>query len=418
MNVDYILSAHGIGGGRKSKDKIPPPPVIGLEAVASGDDLIITWQNPDDTDFVGVRIMKSESGYPASENDGVLLYNGALKAFTDVGVTKGTYTYYRAFTYDFDNNYQSDGSQIARGAVKADQVAPTKPVLKEVTHDVVTLEPTIGHEYSLNTTTWQTSNVFEGLEPGTTYTFYQRKAGTDLLNPSPASEGLAVTTHARDPFGAPGPQNLVAGDMTQGYFGETSTTDLISGTDLASMIGLTYGVAQHDTSPWVKSAIDGKVIYWAKKTFRSSISWDRINAAGAVDGSKLITIGDHQYRVRLFSGSTTNPSKSNGADVYGSEFNRVVLPTHEQAKNGSWSYPNEVGPNDAPNNWGINYTDADLVFISSAGNGSYSWMQEVRTGQSTYRLTHGYFGVSYASAGIYSSTNAFYGWRPVLEVVS
>lgn len=194
MNVDYILSAHGIGGGRRSKDEIPPPPVIGLKAVASGSDLAVTWQNPDDTDFVGVRIVRNVSAYPTSEADGETIYDGTGQTATDVGVLKGQYIYYRAFTYDFDDNYQTDGSQVARGIVKADQAAPAKPTLKEITHDVVTLEPTPDHEYSLNATTWQMSNVFEGLNPDTPYTFYQRKVGTELLNPSPASEGLAVTT--------------------------------------------------------------------------------------------------------------------------------------------------------------------------------------------------------------------------------
>ncbi len=51
-----------------------------------------------------------------------------------------------------------------------------------------------GYEYSKNGTTWQSSNVFGGLSPNTTYTFYQRVAETYSNYASEMSEGFTVTT--------------------------------------------------------------------------------------------------------------------------------------------------------------------------------------------------------------------------------
>ena len=59
----------------------------------------------------------------------------------------------------------------------------------------------------------------------------------------------------------PGPKTLIAGDMTAGFFGEVPTTELFSGTELSSMIGLTAGTAQHSTQPWLKFAKDNKIIF-------------------------------------------------------------------------------------------------------------------------------------------------------------
>jgi len=73
---------------------------------------------------------------------------------------------------------------------------PAAPEAEEITETSVTLIATEGYEYSMDGITWQTSNVFEGLEAETEYTFYQRVAETDTAYASEASEALTVTTKA------------------------------------------------------------------------------------------------------------------------------------------------------------------------------------------------------------------------------
>ncbi|MBQ9129533.1 MAG: fibronectin type III domain-containing protein, partial [Clostridia bacterium] len=73
--------------------------------------------------------------------------------------------------------------------------APSAPTVASKTATSVTLTAVSGYQYSKNGTSWQSSNVFTGLSPATTYTFYQRIAATSTSNASPASAGLSVTTN-------------------------------------------------------------------------------------------------------------------------------------------------------------------------------------------------------------------------------
>lgn len=108
MLNDLIL--HGIVGG-KSKDKIPPPPISNFQAKADNKKVLLSWVNPIDTDFVGVRILRKTEGYPSSPTDGVLVYSGGGTTYEDTGLTNDITYYYRAFSFDWDKNFNDDISQ-------------------------------------------------------------------------------------------------------------------------------------------------------------------------------------------------------------------------------------------------------------------------------------------------------------------
>lgn len=108
MLNDLVL--HGIVGG-KSKDKIPPPPISNFQAKADDKKVLLSWVNPIDTDFVGVRILRKTEGYPSSPTDGVLVYSGGGTTYEDTGLTNDVTYYYRAFSFDWDKNFNDDISQ-------------------------------------------------------------------------------------------------------------------------------------------------------------------------------------------------------------------------------------------------------------------------------------------------------------------
>ncbi|MBQ4156129.1 MAG: hypothetical protein IJD90_04925, partial [Clostridia bacterium] len=81
-------------------------------------------------------------------------------------------------------------------AVRKDRPAlatPAAPTTSAVTGFSVTLNKVDGAVYSMDGATWQTSNVFSGLTPGSTYTFYQKLSETLEYAESASSEGLTVT---------------------------------------------------------------------------------------------------------------------------------------------------------------------------------------------------------------------------------
>lgn len=104
------------------------------------------------------------------------------------------YTFYRRY-FETEDSYASEislGLEVT--TLKRNVSAPSAPTVQSKTDRSVTLTPMVGYEYSKNGTTWQTSNVFTGLSPNTSYTFYCRIAETDSDYASAKSTGITVTT--------------------------------------------------------------------------------------------------------------------------------------------------------------------------------------------------------------------------------
>ena len=405
-------------------DLYPTDPVVGFNVKSGTQSFELTWTNPKNLDFEGVKIVKNYEHYPANIEDGIEVLDSYgskdTQKFVDTSIRKGMYTYYRIFPFDYHRNYNMDSGQVGTGLIKDEQTPPNPPTLKEVSYETVTLNSVVGIEFSIDGSRWQTSNVFNNLNSNTSYTFYARKAGTTFLNPSPKSAGLTVKTKIPpfdDKIGSPGNRKLLKGTMQQGWFGEVSASDFISGDELARKVGITAGTSQNSNCGWLKFAYMGKVEFVAKKAIRHSISWDSINVANAVTGQRTIDIGGKTYKVRLIKGKTEGKQNDSGAYQgainRGSEWNKLMLPIHQKAPS-NWSYKDNV--NSPTENWNVGYTDNDLLTVSSVGNGSYSWCQEY--GESTsYRLYRGSYGVSYAHSYGPSYVSHGCGWRPVLELV-
>lgn len=137
-----------------------------------------------------------------------------------------------------------------------------------------------------------------------------------------------------------------------------------------------------------------------------------------------VTIGDYEFTVRLMRGALTDPSKVNASDrgAKGSEWNRLMLPIHEQAINQNWDHPEyvegdiPVWSHDLGSGQKKMYSDADLLTRSTYGGGSHSWCQETPSSDPSFRLLRGHGGVSLSSFNASSYSNSNFGWRPVLEL--
>lgn len=66
----------------------------------------LTWDNPNDPAFKGVKVIKNAYRKPFSTHDGQKLYAGADNyTFDDFGGAKDIVKYYAIFTYDDVPNY-------------------------------------------------------------------------------------------------------------------------------------------------------------------------------------------------------------------------------------------------------------------------------------------------------------------------
>lgn len=187
------------------------------------------------------------------------------------------------------------------------------------------------------------------------------------------------------PVVPPGNNVLLEGTSDYGYYGVVSAGDLISGDELCSQIGLMAGESQYSDAGWLKYSVGGKPLFVAKKPIRHTVSWDNINAVGAVWGNSMISKNGIGYIVRLLSTE---------------EWNKLMYPIHKDHPDGS-------------PNW-ENFENCDLQVHSSCGNGSYSWTS---TPSGSSRVYRGGSGVtnSNSSNSFYANNN--YGFRPVLEIL-
>lgn len=226
------------------------------------------------------------------------------------------------------------------------------------------------------------------------------------------------------------PGNKVGvGTMEEGFFGEVSSSELITGDALASECGISQGTSQHSTAGWLKFAYKGEIQFIAKKPIRHSIPWDAINTAKCVYGGsedRTVVIGGLTYRVRLMraleptNDPKTTASGNSGAVNHHSEWNRLMCQIHEETINGSWGYPDNIESDIGilehslgNGNQGM-YNDADLVV--KGGDGRRSWCQEMSTSTS-HRLHRGNGGVSDSSSSTSPTASSGNGWRPVLKLV-
>lgn len=355
-----------IAGGGGSQ--VPLGNVVDFTAEPDDGKVILRWKDPEDivvdgiviSKWAGTKILRKTGSYPANENDGVLVVDSGVRnqyeinGFVDTGLQNNIEYFYMAFPYTTDGLYTLD----------------------------------IANRVS------------------------------------------AMPTDYDDLTGSPGSPFLIAGDMQEGFFGEVPSSELITGDALASQVGISQGNSQHSAAGWLKFAWKGKILFIAKKPIRNSISWDAINTAKCVygdSGDKTVEIGGLTYKVRLMralepsNDPKTTASANSGTVNHYSEWNRLMCQIHEQAIDKSWDYPNNI-ENDIgilEHNLGSGrqgmYSDADLVVKS--GDGRASWCQEMGTSTS-YRLHRGYNGVSYSIRDTSSCPYSYFGWRPVLELVS
>ncbi len=216
------------------------------------------------------------------------------------------------------------------------------------------------------------------------------------------------------PAGASGKPTLITSDGGVDWYGEVSSEDLISGDELASLIGLTAGTSQYSDAGWLHVGLDGAELLIAKRPLRHSISWNNINAVNAVYGNRTIEINGQQYKVRLPKGANSDPtSATTGFDVvhsHGSEWNRIFY----RLTNDTYRNASNTKASEAPFVHLAQYSEADLVLHSQFGNGSYSWCQETAGSD---RVLRGFWGVSRLVRPGPSTVNSYCAWRPVLEKV-
>jgi phosphodiesterase/alkaline phosphatase D-like protein len=99
-------------------DITPPADVENFTAVPGVQNVTLSWTNPSDSDFAGVRILYRTDRYPTDLNDGTLLGDfagqpGESVTVLHAGLESNVTYYYSATSYDRSGNFQSTAHATA-----------------------------------------------------------------------------------------------------------------------------------------------------------------------------------------------------------------------------------------------------------------------------------------------------------------
>lgn len=111
----------------KAPDITPPLNVSDFTAMPGNKEITLSWKNPTDNDFRGVRIIRSEEMYPSSPFEGEYIYEGDGISFVDKGLENGKRYYYTAFSYDDSGNFSSGAITFATPSEKPEEIISIPP---------------------------------------------------------------------------------------------------------------------------------------------------------------------------------------------------------------------------------------------------------------------------------------------------
>jgi len=104
---EYVLK-QGSFVTAEEEDVTAPANISDLRAVVENTSVYLQWKNPEDTDFVKVRVVRNYLFYPKDPVDGFIVYEGPAESVFDAGVlSEHTDQYYTIYTYDTAGNVSS-----------------------------------------------------------------------------------------------------------------------------------------------------------------------------------------------------------------------------------------------------------------------------------------------------------------------
>ncbi len=85
----------------------PPGPVVSFTATPYDSHARLIWSNPADSDFSGVVILRSTTGFAATHTEGVVVFDGDGESTYDMDLINYTTYHYTAFAYDTEGTYSA-----------------------------------------------------------------------------------------------------------------------------------------------------------------------------------------------------------------------------------------------------------------------------------------------------------------------
>ena len=108
-------------------DITAPTNASALKAEPKNKKITLSWINPKDNDFVGVKINRSQESYILSPDEGEVIYSGSGTFFIDANLENKIAYFYTVFSYDQAGNYSSGAIVFA-----VPQASPDSKIIPEI----------------------------------------------------------------------------------------------------------------------------------------------------------------------------------------------------------------------------------------------------------------------------------------------
>lgn len=211
-------------------------------------------------------------------------------------------------------------------------------------------------------------------------------------------------------YTGPGPQELLTYELDRGYFGEVTTEELISITELEEQLELAgIGTVFNPSSTWLKMYYQDRILFISKLPLKYGISFDNLNRTGAIYGEGSVAAHGDWFDAKVLGGILEGADvpvvKGNDTEVtHGSEWNDLLYPLISTNVN--------TGSQDIENL--ANFTEVQLGLTSGNGRNNITssyWPLNVNE-----IVTRGFGNVGNVDSKISSTNDASMGWRVVLEL--
>src|SRR3990167_8225630 len=103
-----------------------------FEATARIDDIRLTWNNPQNSEFKEVRLVRSEKFFPGDPDDGEVIYEGRAEEFIDRDVKKGVTYYYTLFARELNGAFSSGVVQSGRIPLPGETKLPEEDIYEKL----------------------------------------------------------------------------------------------------------------------------------------------------------------------------------------------------------------------------------------------------------------------------------------------
>lgn len=168
-----IVYSKGVASSIDAEDLTPPDNVTGLTVKAGNTEVILTWVNPTNDDFAGVKVVRKTGAYPTNENDGTIIAQGKITTFKDVGLTNNTTYYYQIFPYDTQGNHNRNTDNRISATpipyfiygVKIEKANSNPETSVTYTDDAVGMTPMAGNNGNFSYGSWANTYPLNEIKP-------------------------------------------------------------------------------------------------------------------------------------------------------------------------------------------------------------------------------------------------------------